>query len=96
MLRRGNLRIELFEVSDYVPAHESRRSSSRDLRAQGNKYLAFSVKDVRAADENLRHRGADILFIQDFEWGSSAFIRDNVGNVIELVQESKLWEPALD
>ncbi len=94
MMRRGDLRIELFEVADSVPASEDRRYPNRDLKTQGNKHVAFAVKDVHSASDELKSRGADIVFVEDFKWGSSAFIRDNSGNLIELVQQADLWPPA--
>jgi methylmalonyl-CoA/ethylmalonyl-CoA epimerase len=91
MLRRGVLRIEIFEVPDAKPLPPERRNANTDLKTHGNKHLAFAVRNVDEVAEELRKRGADIEFIGRFEHGSNIFIRDNSGNLIELVQEPDLW-----
>jgi catechol 2,3-dioxygenase-like lactoylglutathione lyase family enzyme len=91
MLRRENMRIELFEVPNAAPAAEDRRHPNRDILTHGNKHVAFAVQDVHAAADELKQRGADIVWVRDFEFGSNAFIRDNAGNLIELVQQPELW-----
>jgi len=91
MLRRDNLRIELFEVPGAAPAPKSRHDPDEDLRTHGNKHVAFAVQDVHAAVDELRRRGADIVFVKHFEFASCAFIRDNAGNLIELMQQPDLW-----
>ena len=61
MLKRGPLRIELFEVPGATPAHDDRRHPNRDPHTHGNKHVAFAVKDVDAMvaefkDARRRHR----------------------------------------
>ncbi len=84
-LRNGPLRFELFEVPGSVPAHPDRSVPNRDLYTHGNKHVAFAVADVRIFVEELRGRGADIVFVREFEHGANAFIRDNSGNLIEIL-----------
>jgi methylmalonyl-CoA/ethylmalonyl-CoA epimerase len=60
MLRRGELRVELFEVLGASDLPEERRQSNTDLRTHGNKHLAFAIKDADAAAEVLKARGADV------------------------------------
>ena len=91
MLRRGDLRVELFEVPGAQGLPEERRQPNTDLRTHGNKHLAFAVKDADATAAVLRARGADIVFVGHFEFGSNVFIRDNAGNLIEFVQEPDMW-----
>ncbi|HZF15934.1 MAG TPA: VOC family protein [Steroidobacteraceae bacterium] len=86
MLRHGELRLELFEVEGAAPLPPDRREPNKDLRTHGNKHIAFAVKDVDSFAEQLRKRGADIVFVGHFEFGSNIFIRDNAGNLIEFVQ----------
>jgi methylmalonyl-CoA/ethylmalonyl-CoA epimerase len=93
MLRRGNLRVELFEVPGAQGLPEERRQPNTDLRTHGNKHLAFAVKDADAAAEVLKARGADIVFVGHFEFGANVFIRDNAGNLIEFVQQPEMWSP---
>jgi methylmalonyl-CoA/ethylmalonyl-CoA epimerase len=93
MLRRGNLRVELFEVPGAQGLPAERRQPNTDLRTHGNKHLAFAVKDADAAAEALQARGADIVFVGHFEFGANVFIRDNAGNLIEFVQAPEMWSP---
>jgi methylmalonyl-CoA/ethylmalonyl-CoA epimerase len=93
MLRRGNLRVELFEVPGARSLPEERRQPNMDLRTHGNKHLAFAVKDADATAEVLKARGADIVFVGHFDFGANVFIRDNAGNLIEFVQQPEMWSP---
>jgi len=47
------------------------------------------VRDVDSVAEQLRQRGADIEFVGHFPHGDNIFIRDNAGNLVELVQERR-------
>ena len=86
VVKNGPLHIELFQVPGAQPSSPERRVPDRDLRTHGNKHVAFAVADVRALARELEKRGADIVWVKDFEFGSNAFIRDNSGNLIEFVQ----------
>jgi methylmalonyl-CoA/ethylmalonyl-CoA epimerase len=89
VLKNGPLHIELFQVPNAQPASEDRRVPDRDVHTHGNKHVSFAVEDVwRLADE-LRRRGADIVWVKDLKFGSNAFIRDNSGNLIEFVQSAR-------
>jgi catechol 2,3-dioxygenase-like lactoylglutathione lyase family enzyme len=85
-LRRGTMHVELFEVSGAKAPSGDRSEPDSDLRTHGNKHVAFVVRDVHAFAEELRQRGADIVSVNDFPFGSNAFVRDNSGNLIEFVQ----------
>ena len=91
MLRRGNLRLELFEVPGAQPLPEERRHPNLDLRTHGNKHLAFAIKDLDSAERELKSRGADIVWVRRFEFGANIFVRDNSGNLIELVLQPEMW-----
>ena len=91
MLRRDELRIELFEVAGAAPLPPQRRQPNTDPQTHGNKHVAFAVPDVDAVVEELKQRGADIALVGHFEFGSFVFIRDNAGNLIELVQQPQMW-----
>jgi methylmalonyl-CoA/ethylmalonyl-CoA epimerase len=87
-LRRGDFRIELFEVPGAAPLPEERRYPNQDLRTHGTKHIAFAVEDVRAVFAVLKQRGVDIamdVFVVD-GIGPGGFIRDNAGNLIELLE----------
>jgi methylmalonyl-CoA/ethylmalonyl-CoA epimerase len=91
MLRKGALRIELFEVVGSRPASPERRVPDEDLKTRGTKHFAFAVRNVNAAAEELRARGADVVFVKELPFASFAFIRDNDGNLIELLQQPDLF-----
>jgi methylmalonyl-CoA/ethylmalonyl-CoA epimerase len=91
MLRRGDLRIELFEVPGAAEMSPDRRIPDRDVHTHGNKHVAFAIRDVDPVEQELRARGADIVWVGRFKHGSNIFIRDNAGNLIELVQEPAMW-----
>ena len=90
MLKRGDLRVELFAAENSKPMEGNRREPNTAFLSQGSLHFAFAVPDARALAESLRERGADIVWIQDFPWGSNAFIRDNAGNLIEFVQQKDM------
>ncbi len=87
-LRRGDFRIELFEVAGAAPLPEERRHPNQDLRTHGTKHIAFVVQDVRAVFAELKQRGVDVamdVFVVE-GIGPGGFIRDNAGNLIELLE----------
>jgi methylmalonyl-CoA/ethylmalonyl-CoA epimerase len=86
LMRKGELRFELFEVPGAAPASSDRGYPDLDLRTHGTKHLAFVVADVHAFARELKNRGADVVVVNDFEFGSNAFIRDNSGNLIEFLE----------
>jgi methylmalonyl-CoA/ethylmalonyl-CoA epimerase len=92
MLRNGPLHIELFEVPGAKCLPEERRMPDTDVTTHGNKHLSFAVQNVREFAEALKKRGADIVWVKEMAHGANIFIRDNVGNLIEFVQERKATE----
>lgn len=95
IMRNGNLRVELFEVPGAQPASEERFQPNQDVRTHGNKHISFAVEDVVALSEEVRARGADIVWVKTFTFGSNMFIRDNAGNLIEFVQRPKpVFQPS--
>ncbi|MCC6075100.1 VOC family protein [Pseudomonas sp. GCM10022188] len=94
-IRRGDFRIELFQVAGAAPLPAERREPNLDVRTHGNKHLCLAVQDVSAAVQGLREKGADIVFEKVVQGTPMAFIRDNAGNLIELIQFPELWnQPA--
>lgn len=91
MLRRDELRIELFEVTGATSLPPERRQPNTDPHTHGNKHVAFAVPDVDALVQELRDKGADIALVGHLTFGSFAFIRDNAGNLIEFVQQPDMW-----
>lgn len=90
-LKRGDLRLELFQLKEAQSLPPERRDPHGDLRVHGNKHVAFAVQDIEVAAAVLRERGADIVFVKHMPTASVMFIRDNSGNLIELFQQPDLW-----
>jgi metallo-beta-lactamase class B len=86
-LRRGNITIELFQLADAAPLPESRKNPSEDFRTHGVKHFGFEVKNLPAVLAELKAKGVKMAFdmrvtpTEDF-----AFISDNAGNAIELIE----------
>jgi methylmalonyl-CoA/ethylmalonyl-CoA epimerase len=90
MVANGNLHVEIFEVPGAVPPPYNRSYPDDDLKTLGNKHISFACRDVDVIDEELRRRGADIVWIKHFPNGNAnIFLRDNAGNLIEFVQKTK-------
>jgi methylmalonyl-CoA/ethylmalonyl-CoA epimerase len=90
ILKHGALHVELFKPGDPRPLPPERREPDLDARTHGNKHVAFSVSDVDAFADELRRRGADIVWVKHFPDGrANIFIRDNSGNLIEFLQMPK-------
>ena len=86
-LRRGNITIELFQLTDAAPLPESRKNPSEDFRTHGVKHFGFEVRNLPAVLAELKAKGVKMAFdlrvtpTEDF-----AFISDNAGNAIELIE----------
>jgi methylmalonyl-CoA/ethylmalonyl-CoA epimerase len=85
-VKRGNFRIEIFQVEGAAPLPPERRVPNQDLKTHGNKHLCFEVPDVPAAVAALRAAGADIALELTVQGNPTAFVRDCAGNLIELLQ----------
>ena len=57
------------------------------MHTVGNKHVAFVVEHVETFAEELKSRGADIVWVQRNPHGANIFIRDNAGNLIEFLEE---------
>jgi methylmalonyl-CoA/ethylmalonyl-CoA epimerase len=87
-LRLGDFRLEIFQVEDAKPLPAERRVPNEDLRTHGTKHLCFEVDDLAAIVPELKAKGVD--FAMDHRpmgKGSMAFIRDNSGILIELLDK---------
>jgi catechol 2,3-dioxygenase-like lactoylglutathione lyase family enzyme len=92
MLRRGALRMELFEVEHGKALPEERRVPDRDLQTHGNKHVCFGVQSVDAAERELRAKGVDIVFVGRAMQPPNIFMRDNSGNLVEFIEQPDLWQ----
>lgn len=90
VMANGSLHVELFEVEGARAPTENRSDPHEDLRSWGHKHLCFAVANVPPFAEALRARGADIVWVKNFPFGSNIFIRDNAGNLIEFVEQERL------
>lgn len=86
-LRRGNITIELFQLADAAPLPESRKNPSEDFRTHGVKHFGFEVKNLPAVLAELTAKGVKMAFeMRDTPTEAFAFISDNAGNAIELIE----------
>jgi methylmalonyl-CoA/ethylmalonyl-CoA epimerase len=89
MLRNGPLHIELFMVAGANALPPERREPDTDVHTHGNKHVSFAVDNAAQFAEELKRRGADIVWVKVMPHGSNIFIRDNAGNLVEFVQEPR-------
>ena len=82
ILRHGELAIELFEVEGASPLAAERQIPNQDLKAHGIKHVALAVEDRDRLLDQLAARGVDVIF----RGINGAFILDNAGNIIELME----------
>jgi methylmalonyl-CoA/ethylmalonyl-CoA epimerase len=86
-MRNGDFQIELFEVSKASPLPDDRRYPDRDLLTHGTKHIAFKVENLKKVVDVLKERGVDIAMdVTKMPDGRTAFIRDNAGILIELLE----------
>jgi metallo-beta-lactamase class B len=86
-LRRGNITIELFQLADAAPLPESRKNPSEDFRTHGVKHFGFEVKNLPGVLAELKAKGVKTAFeLRDTPTTAFAFISDNAGNAIELIE----------
>lgn len=90
-IRSADYRIELFELEHAQPLPSDRREPHLDLLTHGHKHLCFAVQDAPAAFAELREKGADIVFENVIGGTPMGFLRDNSGNLLELIQYPTLW-----
>lgn len=86
-IKNGDFMIELFEIPDAAPLPEDRKHPNRDILTHGTKHMAYQVSDTKQLVEDLKSRGVQVaLDVQIIDNTVMAFIRDNTGNLIELIQ----------
>ncbi len=86
-LKHEDFSIELFEIEGAKPLPEERRIPDLDIQTHGNKHVAFKVKDLRGFVDYLKKKSVDIAMdVFPMERDIVCFIRDNSGNLIELIQ----------
>lgn len=90
VLTRDGLNLEIFEVPDAAPLAEERRLPDTDNRTHGHKHISFKAKseNMDAIHAALLEMGVDIIWFRKFPHGQNIFLRDNAGNLIEIVNET--------
>ncbi len=87
LLRAGDFILELFAVPGAAPVPEERRHPLTDLRTQGVKHLALAVSDLRGLIARMKAQGVEVVWDPVVHDGTlCAFVRDNTGNLVELVE----------
>ena len=87
-MKHGDFSIELFEVEGAAPLPDDRRVPNLDIRTHGTKHIAYAVNDLEALMATLKSKGVDVAMdVFPMEDDLVAFIRDNSGNLIELIQQ---------
>ncbi|MBD2054503.1 VOC family protein [Oculatella sp. FACHB-28] len=92
-LELNGFRIEMFERENSARTQPFPANVPDDLLAQGYKHIAFTVDDIDAIAIELKHHNVEVVLepVIDEELGLTVcFIKDNNGNLIELVQELNL------
>jgi methylmalonyl-CoA/ethylmalonyl-CoA epimerase len=105
-MRRGEMRLELWEVAGGAQVPRERREPHDDLRQGGTKHAAFLVSDLQGCLERLLEQGIDIAAVQrapDAPMRAepdprnraaapafAAFIRDPGGTLIELLDAARV------
>jgi catechol 2,3-dioxygenase-like lactoylglutathione lyase family enzyme len=88
MLRKGALRVEVFEPQDAAQIPSDRLVPISDLLTNGNKHAAYRVDDMEAAITDLESKGVEPVFVVREAFGRAFFIRDCAGNLLEFVEET--------
>jgi len=90
LLQRGGFHVELFAPKDGRAMPDYRHDPSADLHVYGMKHVGFEVKDVRAAIAELKSKGVEVaLGPIENKTTVFAFIRDNSGIPLELIQHKQ-------
>jgi len=82
-----NFILEIFCAKNSNPLPEDRKVPNLDFLTQGNKHIAFGVRDGRKTKKEIEAMGIDIALIAEVDGTYGIFIRDNTGNLIEIFEE---------
>jgi methylmalonyl-CoA/ethylmalonyl-CoA epimerase len=105
-IRRGALRLELWQHAEAQPVPAERRQPDTDLRTCGTKHMGLAVHDLKTHLERFVYEGVDIAGIQrspaepmrsdpnpltsDSRPPFAMFIRDPGGTLIEILDADAL------
>jgi methylmalonyl-CoA/ethylmalonyl-CoA epimerase len=89
-LKHGDFQVELFEHYDSKPLADYRKQPLTDIQHQGTKHICFVVeKRLEALYKRLNTEGVDVAMSLRESPPKDAlmcFVRDNTGNLIEIIQ----------
>lgn len=90
-VRRGEFRIELFQLDGAAALPASRRDPTEDLRTHGTKHIAFHVRDAKAVFDELKRRGVEFAWdhVVENDGVAAFFVRDNAGTLLEFFQPAQ-------
>lgn len=86
MLKRDDLRLELFCLAGAALLPAGRSEPRLDIATHGNKHLGFAVPNLSAALAELAANGIEPVFTSSDGPQNIAFLRDCAGNLVELVE----------
>lgn len=89
-VRNGDFRIELFEHYDSQPLAEHRKYPLKDMQYQGTLHICFQLESgLEDMFRQFQLEGVDIVMgpmLSPPKDAMMGFIRDNTGNLIEIIQ----------
>ena len=89
-LKHGDFQVELFEHSDTKPLEDYRKNPLTDIQFQGTKHICFVMENgLETLHEHFVTEGVDIemsLRESPPKDALMCFVRDNTGNLIEIIQ----------
>lgn len=95
-VKKDDFRIELFEHYETQSIADYRKHPLTDMKYQGNLHICFCMEDgLEALFENFKATGVDIVMgpmLSPPKDAIMGFIRDNTGNLIEIIEPLKNQE----
>lgn len=89
-LQHGDFKIELFEHYETQPISEERKHPLTDMAQQGTKHICFEINEgIKELFDNFTQKKVDIVMgpmLSPPKDAQMGFIRDNTGNLIEIIQ----------
>jgi methylmalonyl-CoA/ethylmalonyl-CoA epimerase len=89
-LKMGDFGIKLFRHRNTISSPLAKVDPIKDLQTQGLKHVCYEVEDIIAIFNDLRSKGAEIVSdpVMMPDGATIGFIRDNSGNLMEMVQRT--------
>lgn len=92
-IRRGSLRLELFQIEGAAPLAAERKQAESNLTIGGINHFAIVVDDLDETVAELQANGVELAYtLNDVPDGSGdrwTFVRDNEGMLIELYEPAR-------